>query len=331
MSMRTASEKIDARPWQGRTRRYDIIKEGVVAILIVSILTILFAAIFSSPDSKAITFKEWASTSPDAFAATAVQELAGTSGSATYGPPYNSASDGLNVGPLYLQKWAGLGHPVNSANAFVIEPLRNQAQSADVTAALAAWDKATPDQQLAWATTYDTAIADATAEDGSVDVATVPAGDSGPVPVLAAGLLSMATSGALDGVLKSGDTFFATDTTNQLLFLGDGTYLEDAAVANHLGGGQWGMMNETGPFPGQAWLWLYSFWYQIPPFSDEEQQPFGANADAYVWVIMGLLSLALMLLPFIPGLRSIPRWIPIHRLIWRDYYRNLARESHTIT
>jgi hypothetical protein len=27
-----------------------------------------------------------------------------------------------------------------------------------------------------------------------------------------------------------------------------------------------------------------------------------------------------MFLPFIPGLRSIPRWIPIHRLVWRNYY-----------
>jgi hypothetical protein len=36
---------------------------------------------------------------------------------------------------------------------------------------------------------------------------------------------------------------------------------------------------------------------------------------------MVLLTLALMFLPFIPGLRSIPRLIPIHRLIWRDYYR----------
>jgi hypothetical protein len=36
---------------------------------------------------------------------------------------------------------------------------------------------------------------------------------------------------------------------------------------------------------------------------------------------MAALTLLLMFLPFIPGLRSIPRWIPIHRLIWRDYYR----------
>jgi hypothetical protein len=33
----------------------------------------------------------------------------------------------------------------------------------------------------------------------------------------------------------------------------------------------------------------------------------------------------LMLVPLIPGLRSIPRWIPIHRLVWRNYYRSVGR------
>jgi hypothetical protein len=35
---------------------------------------------------------------------------------------------------------------------------------------------------------------------------------------------------------------------------------------------------------------------------------------------MTLLTGALALVPFIPGLRDIRRWIPIHRLIWRRYY-----------
>ena len=26
------------------------------------------------------------------------------------------------------------------------------------------------------------------------------------------------------------------------------------------------MMNETGSYPGQVWLWLYTFWYQVKPF-----------------------------------------------------------------
>ena len=31
-----------------------------------------------------------------------------------------------------------------------------------------------------------------------------------------------------------------------------------------------------------------------------------------------LATLLLLLVPFVPGLRSIPRLIPIHRLIWKD-------------
>jgi hypothetical protein len=53
----------------------------------------------------------------------------------------------------------------------------------------------------------------------------------------------------------------------------------------------------------------------VKPFSTSE------NADTQVWALMMLLTVALMLVPWIPGLRSIPRLIPVHRLIWRDHYR----------
>jgi hypothetical protein len=36
---------------------------------------------------------------------------------------------------------------------------------------------------------------------------------------------------------------------------------------------------------------------------------------------MALLSVALVCIPFIPGVRSLPRWLRVYRLIWRDYYR----------
>jgi hypothetical protein len=81
------------------------------------------------------------------------------------------------------------------------------------------------------------------------------------------------------------------------------------------------MMNETGNYPGQAWLWLYTFWYQISPFSTS------ANADAIVWVLMALLTLVFVLLPYIPGLRSIPRLVKVYRLIWRPYYRDVERRQ----
>jgi hypothetical protein len=39
---------------------------------------------------------------------------------------------------------------------------------------------------------------------------------------------------------------------------------------------------------------------------------------------MMALTLLLALVPFIPGLRSIPRRIGIYRLIWRHHYRSLG-------
>ena len=50
-----------------------------------------------------------------------------------------------------------------------------------------------------------------------------------------------------------------------------------------------------------------------------------ANTDLAVVCVMLLLTGLLFFLPFIPGLRDIPRWIPIHKLIWRDYYRTHPR------
>jgi hypothetical protein len=132
---------------------------------------------------------------------------------------------------------------------------------------------------------------------------------------MARSFLGLARSGGLEGELTSAGNFYGGDQTRSLLLLSDGAYLEDQARARHLGGDQWGMMNETGNYPGQPWMWLYTFWYQVEPFSSS------GNADALVWGLMMLLSAGLVLLPFIPGLRSIPRWIPVHRLIWRDYYR----------
>ena len=312
---------IASREWKGPWRRYDIIKEGVIAIVVVSILTVLLAGLFSSPDEPALTFQGWATSAPDNFYATAVQELAGTSTSASYGPPYNTAGEGISVGPLAPQKWFGVTHPVDAANDFVITPLRTQTQSADVTDALATWDAANADQQTAWATDYDTALTDAEG-----DATAVADGDYGPVPVLAQGLTDLAAAGVLDGILISQGGFYQTDFTKQMLFLGDGSYLDDAATAANLQGNTWGMMNETGSYPGQAWLWLYSFWYQIPQFnSDNPDDYLTSHADAIIFYIMAVLSLVLIFLPYIPGLRSIPRWIPLHRLIWRDFYRTQAK------
>ena len=309
-------EHFDAAPWAGKTKKYDFVKEGVIALAVVTALTLVLALLMGSPDEPPLTFKGWATSNADNFYTTAVSELAGTSGTATYGGPYNKGGDGLNIGPLWLQKAAGVTHPIDSVKDFVINPLTNQVSPVEVSAALSTWNGASADQQSKWATAYDEALV---AVEGKITDAAP--GDYGPVPALAKGLTDLAKSGALDAALLSQGGFFQTDNTKQILFFGDGAYLDDAGTAANLQGGTWGMMNETGRYPGQAWLWLYSFWYQIPPFNNEESKPIGANADAYIMILMGALSLALILIPFLPGIKTLPMRIPIHRGIWSSYYK----------
>jgi hypothetical protein len=309
--MTRADEDRYAKPWTGERRRYDLVKEFVIALMVVTVLTVVLAAIFGSPDRRSISLAEWARNAPNDFVVTAVAELDGTSGTATYGAPYvNDPSAGQKLGPFPLQRWGGVREPVDTARDFVLRPLESVTGDADLAAALSRYESAGADQQKAWTGAY----ADALDKAADNDPAKVESGDYGPVPVLASKLLDLARAGALDGQLLAEGGFYQTDYTRPLLFLADGSYLEDQARAEHLGGDQWGMMNETGRYPGQAWLWLYTFWYQVPPFSSSD------NADALVWGLMMVLSAVLVLLPFIPGLRAIPRRLGVYRLIWRDYY-----------
>ena len=314
----TASPRRDTTPDSHGfpTRHYDLVKEFVIAIVVVVVLSVALAAFFSSPDEKSITMSTWAQNAPNDLIATATSELAGTSVSAAYGPPYNNASEGQKIGPLALQKWGGVRLPIDSAG-LVLGPLSGVSGDSALTSALSTWKSTPADQRTKWATDYADALGKA--PDG--DPAKVAAADYGPVPLISADFLSLAKTGGLEGVLTSSGNFYGGDQTQSLLLLSDGTYLEDQAVARKLGGNQWGMMNETGNYPGQPWMWLYTFWYQIPPFTTEGAYA-ADNADALVWGLMMLLTLALTLVPFIPGLRSIPRWIPVHRLVWRNYYRD---------
>jgi hypothetical protein len=298
-------------------RPYDLVKEFVIALVVVSVITVTCAVIFSSPDERPITLQSWARARPADFVATAVTELDGTSATATYGAPYTHADAGQTLGPLALQRWAGVRIPVDTARKFVLAPLQRMSADPSLRAALVTYERAPAGQQHRWTVAYADAVSAAPAD---ASVASRPA--YGPVALMMRRLLQLARSGGLDGALLNQKTFYQTDYTGALLFLSDGSYLESQARAQHLGGDQWGMMNETGNYPGQAWLWLYTFWYQINPFKSSD------NADALIWGLMALLTLLLLLVPFIPGLRSVPRLIPVYRLIWRDHYR-AARPGET--
>lgn len=307
----------DVVEWHGPYYRYDLLKEVTIAVVVSLVLVLVCSIIFSSPDEKPVTVKSWSVASPVGFAQAAATELDGTSATATYGPPYNNAGDGQKLGPVSLQGIPGATIPINSAQDFVLGPLSTLPDRPAVTAAINTYKQASAAQQAAWTAAYEKVVADAKFQNGRLQVAS---GDYGPVGVIIADLTSMARSGALDGALLATPQLYGTDYTKPLLFIADGTYLADQAGIRQMQGDQWGMMNETGNFPGQAWLWLYTMWYQVSPFKTSD------NADVQVWATMMVLTVLLALLPFIPGLRSIPRWTRVYRLIWRNHYREMGPE-----
>ena len=298
---------------------YDLVKELAIALGASLLLILGLAAVLASPDVPPVTIQSWAQADPVDFVTTATNELAGQTTTALYGPPYTSGSGSIQgFGPISPQTWAGVRQPIDQPHDFVISPLQH-ASVGDVQLAsgLASFQSASADQQGKWLANYTKALSDAKEQGGKVVTAS---GDYGPAPVLMDRLLGIARTGGLDGLLLASGHFYQTDFTKPLLFMNDSGYLSGLAKDQHLTGTQWGMMNETGRYPGQTWLWLYTVWYQVPPFNTS------ANADLLVVGMMGVLTLLLVLVPFIPGIRDLPRWIPIHRLVWRRYYADRSAE-----
>lgn len=306
---RTAAEAAD---WRGPTRHYDIIQEGVIASIIVLVLVITLAGTLSSPDDPPVTVATWAKLAPADFMGTAASELAGTSKTATYGPPYNHGSASVQRIGVSWQLLAGVRQPINSAQTFILSPLASLAPgNPQLANALAQYTHAANRQQQAWDLAFLTAVTQVTFRAGAPFI---PKANDGPVPTLIATELTMAKSGAIDADLLAQQPFYGTNYTKPLLFIEDGNYFSSLAQAQHLTGTQWGVMNESGSYPGQPWLWLYTLWYQVPTFSTS------ANVDLIAIYLTGLATLLLIAVPLIPGLRDIPRLIPIHRLIWRQWH-----------
>jgi hypothetical protein len=318
----------DTQRWKGRYQPYDLVKEACIAVGVVTLLAVVLTVLFSSPDDKPSTLAQWSRELPVNFVTAAATELDGSSGTAGYGPPYNHNGEGQHAAFLYPQKWLGVSHPINTANDFVIDPLKTVPNDPTLQSAIAQYQAAPEKTQKAWGEAYakpleeyEKALEEKKTPTTKVAVnqttgqVTVQASEAGPVPTMMTGLLSLAQSGGLDGGLLTSKQFFQTDYTKPLLFMADGGLLSERAEGQHLLGDQWGMMNETGSYPGQAWLWLYALWYQVEPFKASE------NADILVMLVMGVLSLAFICVPFLPGIRSLPRHIPVYKLIWKEHYR----------
>jgi len=200
---------VDVIEWSGRQRPYDILKEGAIALLSITILTLTLAIIYGSPDETSITIKKWSNAAPVDFAMTAVSELNGTSTTGSYGPPYNHASTGQAIGPVNLVNTVGVRIPINTANDFVIKPLAALPYQADLHQGLLNWKNATEQTRAIWVTNYSDASSKMTFTDGQI---VVPTATAGPVPVMINDLTAMARSGALDESLDlETEDFFLTD------------------------------------------------------------------------------------------------------------------------
>src|SRR5947209_1225092 len=138
-----------------RMRPYDLVKELTYALVGIAALTLVLAAVLSSPDVPPVTIAGWAQTDPVDFVTTATSELQGSTTSAGYGAPYNNAGGEQSWGPIAPQIWFGQRIPVDSANAFVLQPLAYASVgNTDLGKALGEWKTASADQQTKWLNTY---------------------------------------------------------------------------------------------------------------------------------------------------------------------------------
>jgi hypothetical protein len=307
-----ASRSVRARPGaRPRMVEADLVKELVYAVAFMAALLVVLAALFSSPDEPTLTAQEVAQRQPAAIAQVALDALDGQGTIASYGPPYNHGTGSLQrLGPLSPQAWAGVTIPVDAARTFVLAPLERMLPLDPALAApLRRFESASPAQRAAWEDAYARALSHA----GQGPRFALRAPGAGPLVPMLAAYVDLARTGALEAVVNLSGRVYQTDFTRALLLLQDEP-LQSVAERQHMLGSEWGMMKEPGNYPGAVWLWFYTLLYQIPPYSTS------SSGDLMVGLTVGVVSLLLLLVPWIPGLRDIPYWIPLYRAIWRRYY-----------
>jgi hypothetical protein len=297
---------------------YDFIREGLIVLAVVFAVVITMAATWGSPDYPTLTGQAVAERDPVAYLETAANTLAGKSGISGYGPPYTpdreNAQRVLGIAPA---DWFTLTIPIDPVEDLVLKPLeRVGVLRQDVAAALEDFRSAPTALQTAWTTNYLSALDEATVVEGQVQL---PSGDYGPVDTMMTAMLDLGRAGLLEGALESGDQLpFTVDFTRSLLFF-EGDVAQAVARKLDLLSEQWGVSHETGPYPGAWWLWPFTFFYQIEPMRSSP------NGDLQVAFIVTGLFVLIVLLPLIPILNRLPRWIGLYKIIWRDWYRRKDR------
>lgn len=295
----------------------DFVKHLFTTLGIVVVVVLLASLLFGVPEKQPLTIKNYATQHPVAFEQMALRALDGQGAIASYGPPYNNGTGSLQSP---MQAAVGVIHPINAATDFILKPLSMAAQvNPAIQPSLNQFQHASPSQQAKWETAYTTALTRGTYQNGAVVTAK---GSFGPLPALMNDVLNLGKSGLMSGALiRNGAVITRFDNQNYLLFL-QGAPMGQAAQSLALTGDQWGIIHSAVPgYPGAWWMTVPTWIYQWPFVANS------SAADAMALSIGFLFWLTLALTPWIPGLNRLPRYLGVHRLIWKDFYKNPPIDS----
>lgn len=221
--------------------------------------------------------------------------------------------------------WSNVGEYGVTApdKTFVMGPVADYAPllGANVSRALATYQRAGARQQRAWSSAYDTALGTISAPmtgaavpgsmsgSPSPDPMRIPMlrGDFGPVPTIVAADLKLAQAGYLEQYLVGLDPGHSLHLPT--IWLYDDSITLNTAVANGLTDDQWGMVKERGFAVGP--------WYLILPAVFHVEAPGGSTGTGFVLWNLAAALFFILVVPLVPGLRSLPARLRLHRFIYR--------------
>jgi hypothetical protein len=279
-----------------RLVRHVFWKYPVLAVVLLVLVAVLAAAV-GSPNWPRDTIAGATKDNPGGAIMAFTQELDGTATSTGNAQEF------------------GMGDP---GQVFVLNPLRQAAPllGSNVQSALSTYESATPDQQQKWASAYDTALGTITpSSSGGMGGTSGPdytkldtlKGDFGPVPVLVKADLQLAQIGYLEQYLQAVDPGHSFHLVN--IWLYDHPNLLNTAVAQGLTDDQWGMVKERGFSVGP--------WYLFIPGVFHVYFPGGSTGQGFVLWNLLFAAILLFVVPLVPGIRDIPKYLKLYRFIYR--------------
>ena len=150
-----------------------------------TVLSVVAALVFSSPDDPAISLQRWAREAPADVGGHRGRRAGGHDDERRTARPTTPHADGQSLGPgVSRPSWSGVTQPIDVARSTSSStPLRTLSSDPAVAAALRSvvWERATRIQRTSWAQSYSDALV--AGPDG--DPAKVASGGYGPVPALA--------------------------------------------------------------------------------------------------------------------------------------------------